>query len=239
MYLCCPDERDAYVCPVQYVIGANSMAAPFRMPINTLTGVATVAGGWFDFVSSRYDIAGWHMICGGLERIPLFVRSGGVVPRIIDNRLVVDLFPGGSGRFTMVGDDGESLVGAEQRTTFVLEWKNDRWGCVGIEGEGDPSVVAHRQFCLRLHRLSMQVSIAEEKVGFDMQEFVDDVLELTVMFLEVPAKLVIEEQHSDFVPSMMYSREELFKLLRASSLSTWLKNALFNAIWGAQKYQVG
>jgi hypothetical protein len=122
-------------------------------------------------------------------------------------------FPGGSGRFTVVGDDGESLVGPEHCTTFVLKWKNDHWGCVGIEGEGDPSVVAHRHFCLRLHRLSMQMSIAEEKVGFDMQEFVDDVLELTVTILEFPAKLVIEEQHSDFVPSMTYSREELFKLL--------------------------
>jgi hypothetical protein len=35
MYLCRPDERDAYVCPVQYVIGDDLMAAPFIMPINT------------------------------------------------------------------------------------------------------------------------------------------------------------------------------------------------------------
>jgi hypothetical protein len=63
---------------------------------------------------------------------------------------------------------------------------------------------------------------------------VNDMLELTVTILEFPGKLVVEERHSDFVRSMTCSREELFKLLQASSLSMWLKNALFHAIWGAE-----
>jgi hypothetical protein len=85
----------------------------------------------------------------------------------------------------------------------------------------------------------MEVSIVEEKVSVDMQEVVNDVLELTVTVLEFPAKLVVEEWHNDLVPSMAYSRNELYKLLRASSLSIWFKSALFHAIWGTKKDQVG
>jgi alpha-glucosidase (family GH31 glycosyl hydrolase) len=104
MYHSCPDERHAYVCLVQYLIGDDLIAAPFTTPINRVTGVAAVAvwfspGRWFDFVSGRSDTAEWHMICGSLERIRLIVRGGGVVVRIVDNKLVVDLFPGGFGTF--------------------------------------------------------------------------------------------------------------------------------------------
>jgi alpha-glucosidase (family GH31 glycosyl hydrolase) len=125
--------------PAQVLIGDDLITAPFTTPINAVTGVATVAvwfprGRWFDFVSGGYYAAGWQMICGGLERIPLFVRGSGVVPHIVDSRLVPDLFSGGSRRFTVVDDDGESLIGPEHGMMFVLEWENYCRVYVGIEG---------------------------------------------------------------------------------------------------------
>jgi alpha-glucosidase (family GH31 glycosyl hydrolase) len=81
MYHLFPKEEMAYHCPGQYALGDDVIAAPFTTQINLKTGVASIAvwippGRWFDFQTRREYGVGWHLITGGLERIPIFVRSG-------------------------------------------------------------------------------------------------------------------------------------------------------------------
>jgi alpha-glucosidase (family GH31 glycosyl hydrolase) len=78
----CPEEEDEYHCSTEYLIGDDIIVAPFIMPIDNITGLATIPvwlpqDMWFDVQTNGQYRGGWQIVCGDLSHISIFVRAGG------------------------------------------------------------------------------------------------------------------------------------------------------------------
>jgi len=121
MYYDFPEHEAAYLARDQYFLGDQMFVAPITQPADPQTGLATVdiwipPGTWIEY-STHQSFTGpcWIREAGDLQRIPMFVKAGGIIPmtdhlhstRDDDGsylRLVV--FPGDRGQFTLYQDDG-------------------------------------------------------------------------------------------------------------------------------------
>jgi alpha-D-xyloside xylohydrolase len=111
------DTRD------QYLLGDNLLVAPMFAGDSVRT-VVLPPGRWYDFYTGVLAGAGQSItVKPGLEHIPLFVRDGGIIPLLADDRrqvprrgesvdLEVRHYGQSEGRFVLYDDDG---------TTFAFE----------------------------------------------------------------------------------------------------------------------
>ena len=135
MYYEQPEEEGAYAARYQYYLGDDMIAAPIVHPADPVTSLATTdvwlpTGQWFDyFTKESFSGPGWVRIVGDLQRIPLLVRAGAIVPqapletpsdRLPHDRLLVRVFPGPRGHFRLYEDDGVS----EAYHRDEIEWTN-------------------------------------------------------------------------------------------------------------------
>jgi len=124
MYHDYPEMEEAYFCPRQYMFGDQLLAAPFVSPKDPDTGLSRQLiwlppGGWYNFFTGEYfEGNSWHALYGWLDVIPLFARSGAIVPLGpmigwggIENPEEFDLhlFYGADGEFSLFEDNGEML----------------------------------------------------------------------------------------------------------------------------------
>lgn len=122
----------------QYMMGDNILVAPMFAGDKTRT-VYLPAGKWYDFYTG--DFVGEHQeitINPVLEKIPLFVRDGGIVPMVPPHfhaplpgeKLPLEIRHYGvsSGSFDLYDDDGVSFdyeKGNASRTTFIVSKKGN------------------------------------------------------------------------------------------------------------------
>ena len=142
----------------ELMLGPFLLAAPVVAPSVRTRRVYLPAGpeAWFDFYDGTRFAAGADAeVPAPLERLPLLVRAGGIIPmtgeeagftRLHDEpSRCLRLFPGpgqGSSQFTLIEDDGLSADGPIARVECVLAWT--------------PEEVTVQCFCLR--RLPVAVS---------------------------------------------------------------------------------
>jgi alpha-glucosidase (family GH31 glycosyl hydrolase) len=131
MYLQWPRRSAAYRHPTQYTLGRDVLVAPVADPGDPAeTTVWFPPGTWIDwFTGERHRGPGAVQLSVPLERMPVFVRAGGIVPTLppLDTtpagtlkRLVLTAYRG-SGRLRLYDDAGEGLAyerGAFSRTTI-------------------------------------------------------------------------------------------------------------------------
>jgi alpha-glucosidase (family GH31 glycosyl hydrolase) len=140
MYHLKPEENDAYLCPSEYAFGSELIAAPFTTPRDPDTRLSRQVvwlpeGDWFDFFSGQhYDGGGWYAVYGGLDRVPVFARSGAIVPLgpiegwdNVNNphALTVKVFPGSKNEFELYEDDGKTQ--AYQDGEFAITTLSQTW----------------------------------------------------------------------------------------------------------------
>lgn len=121
MYYEYPDVDDAYLARGQYFLGTQMFVAPITSPIDHDTKLATVdvwipEGTWIEYTTREYFIGPqWVRLYGDLNRIPIFVKSGAIVPTapglmrtrdLNSTPLVIEVFPGTNGAFDLYEDDG-------------------------------------------------------------------------------------------------------------------------------------
>jgi hypothetical protein len=134
MYYESPEDPSAYAARYQYYFGDQMIVAPIVTPMDARTGLASAdlwlpAGEWIDWETKETHTGpGWVRVFGDLERMPMFVKAGGIIPQaagfetrpapalasgstdaLAKDRLVVSVFPGAVGRFRLYEDDGVSL----------------------------------------------------------------------------------------------------------------------------------
>ncbi|HEX2909975.1 MAG TPA: TIM-barrel domain-containing protein [Chloroflexia bacterium] len=133
MYYEHPEEEAAYIARYQYYLGDQLIAAPMVFPADPVTGQAAMdvwvpEGVWTDY-QTRESFEGprWVHLTGDLERIPLLVKAGSILPQaplaettdaIPKDKLILRVFPGKEGRYRFYEDDG--LTEAYHRGEF--EW---------------------------------------------------------------------------------------------------------------------
>ncbi len=118
LYIVHPDLEEAYHHPDEYYFGDAMLVAP----IADSSGVRNVylpPGTWVDyFTGARYQGDRNIQVKCSLETLPLFVRSGSIIPQQPDmdytdqkpvDSLIVDVYAPGNSSFSLYEDDGLTL----------------------------------------------------------------------------------------------------------------------------------
>ncbi len=138
MYYAYPEAEDAYLCRQQYFLGDDLIAAPITQPSQPQTGLATVEvwippGEWIEWTTKEtFNGPCWVRLAGDLNRIPLLVRAGAIIPLVAvssnasgqQDVLILRIFPGRTGAARAYADDGATLayqIGAYEWTAFTMQ----------------------------------------------------------------------------------------------------------------------
>ncbi len=134
MYYEYPEQEAAYVARYQYFLGDSLIAAPIVHPADPITGLATAdvwvpAGRWYEFFTGEsFEGPRWVRLTGDLDRMPLLVKAGSIIPLaplavttddLPRDRLILKIFPGPTGSFRLYEDDGISEAYHRQQE---VEW---------------------------------------------------------------------------------------------------------------------
>ena len=127
--------------PNQYLFGADLVVAPITSPADPVTGHAEVIawlpdGSWFDILTGRrYDGGRTVALYRTLDDIPVLAPAGAVLPLALDpmadvsgdpDELLVTVFAGAAGEYTLVEDDGSAAADRSSRreTRFSFRWRS-------------------------------------------------------------------------------------------------------------------
>ncbi len=123
MYYDSPESPEAYQFTGEYMFGDQMLVAPVTAPVDSSSMLAPVqiwlpAGEWVEwYTGARLRGPAVYARRFALDEIPLYVQAGAVIPmqpvvenagRQAANPLVLALFPGDSGSFSLYEDAGNS-----------------------------------------------------------------------------------------------------------------------------------
>ena len=132
-----PKDNNAYKCPHQYYFGEDLITAPYDKKIG-LRGVRASKkvwlpglknGNWYSLFSGKgYKGGRWYNIHGGINHIPVFARSGSIIPLELENGQGYEiLLFNGKGFCDIYDDDGVTLKykeGSYSLFTCKNEWQD-------------------------------------------------------------------------------------------------------------------
>lgn len=146
-----PEDDAARQIGDQYLFGEELMVCPVtdpmyynRNPLELMDMPCSRAvylpegTGWYDYWSRVYYEGGqWIEAEASLERIPIFVREGSVIPRTVPvqstaemtKRLILDVYTGRDGKFMLYEDEGDGYgyeKGDYRRTFFIWEEQSQK-----------------------------------------------------------------------------------------------------------------
>jgi alpha-D-xyloside xylohydrolase len=122
LFLAYPDDHNVYGLNDEYLLGPNLLVAPVIAPDTAGRSVYLPAGQWVDYWTGAQVIGGRTLqVAAPLDRIPIFVRGGALLPLLADPgdtlapagdpsvheagaALLLRLFPGGAGETTILAD---------------------------------------------------------------------------------------------------------------------------------------
>jgi alpha-glucosidase (family GH31 glycosyl hydrolase) len=130
LYLQWPRRRDSYEHPSEYTLGRDVLVAPVTSPGDPAqVDVWFPPGTWIDwFTGERHRGPRLEKLSVPLERMPVFVRAGAVVPTqpevpttavATPRSLILNVFPG-TGRTALYDDAGDGLGYLKGRSARTL-----------------------------------------------------------------------------------------------------------------------
>ncbi len=198
MYYDYPDAEDAYLARGQYFLGDQMFVAPIVSPADPRTGLATFdvwipPGEWIDYTTlETFTGPRWVQRCGDLNRIPMFVKAGAIVPmaphlrRTKDfdgSRLVLTVFPG-DGAFEFYEDDGTTDAYRQGEYEITAIQTATRGGEMAISVSGAQGkcsgLPARRTLELRVRGLRQPVDVTINAVSFSDWQYDPATLELVI-----------------------------------------------------------
>lgn len=166
-----PEDTEVWNIVDQYMFGDGVMVCPVLHPMyfgrdsQPLSGISQTrkvylpaGNGWYDYWTSTYFTGGqWIETAAPLDRIPIFIREGSILPRVeyaqsteeLGQELEILIYTGSDGEFTLYEDQGDGY-GYEQGKycATVLKWN-----------DGDRKLTTHRsgdaEGLYQIHRLVM------------------------------------------------------------------------------------
>jgi hypothetical protein len=129
LYLDYPDQQGAYQNPTEYLYGPDMLVAPVTTPgDDAATTVWFPPGRWDDFFTgATFTGPSTVTMSVPLDRMPVFVRQGGVVPEqpstggVAQTKALTALvYPGAAGSFELYGDAGTGLGYTKGQRTETL-----------------------------------------------------------------------------------------------------------------------
>jgi hypothetical protein len=164
LYLNYPEHPEAYSFKGEYLFGDDVLVAPVTTPGfgNVETKVWFPPGEWTDYFSGRtYVGPSTATVTNDLSTMPVFIRSGGVLPtrtNAVSNdaqapldQVTLDVATGGDGSFTLYEDAGEGhgyRSGASARTAIGYA-ESTRTLTIAARDGSYPGAVPSRTWTLR------------------------------------------------------------------------------------------
>ncbi len=160
-----PDDLNTYQIHDQVLLGPWLMAAPIYQPGRTHRQVYLPKGHWYDWWSEAPIDGPAHLLADApLERMPMYVRAGAIIPSGPDLRyaeelpldpLTLDIFPGAGG-LTLYEDDGNSFdyESGVSCTTSYRQRVQDGQITLTIGERTGAYTPPRRRLVLRIHDLS-------------------------------------------------------------------------------------
>ena len=156
-----PDDEIACHITDQYMFGNSIMVCPVTRPmyytvnstpidnVDTTVKVYLPRGKWYDFYTKEAYEGGRYITTDApLDRIPLFVKAGGIIPmadfapstKDLTDKLDIYVFTGADGEFTYYNDSGDGY-GYEkgEYEVYKLKYSEDKKTlepCPLLEREG-------------------------------------------------------------------------------------------------------
>jgi alpha-glucosidase (family GH31 glycosyl hydrolase) len=173
-----PDDPRTWTLDHEYLWGDDLLVAPVTREGATSWPVYLPAGPWFDFwTGARYEGPAGVTVDAPLDRLPLFVRGGAILPlgpvvqhtqeRPLDE-VTLQIYPAGTSRFDLYEDDGRTNRYREGHHALTpIECIAQMGGATIRIGPtmGDASLApAGRRYLLRL-RLARPVAVTAAGVG--------------------------------------------------------------------------
>ncbi len=148
MPLAFPDDANSYDKDLQYMLGEALLIAPIYDESDERS-VYLPPGKWLDFWTDSVHDGGKNLrVECALDRMPIFVRAGAILPTMVSARripegaispLIVEVYPGGAGDTTLYEDEGETVFSyREDAGGFRLTWQGtiERALIVHVHGFG-------------------------------------------------------------------------------------------------------
>jgi hypothetical protein len=230
MYYEYPKDDSAYACPSQYMIGNDIIAAPFTSPIDPDLGQAFEAvwipdGIWFDFSSGRQYAKGWYMIYGDLDKIPIFVKGGGVFTTLVDKNLTIDAFPCGMSSFTVIDDDGVSLSTDCCKTEISTKISEKNFS-VTVAPTGNQKFIEGRTYTIKFRNI-VEDEVEAQGCTVVSKKLVSNVLIVDVKAEQYPFTVSANNKVYQYIKP---TESDIFKFIKCAKLNTWVKQVYFGAI---------
>lgn len=129
-----PDDANTYDKDLQYLLGGALLIAPIYDESDTRS-VYLPAGQWLDYWTETRYAGGQNIrVDAPLERMPIFVRAGAILPTMAPARriptglitpLILEVYPGADGDYTLYEDEGETTFSyREDAGGFRLTWNS-------------------------------------------------------------------------------------------------------------------
>ena len=153
-----PDDRTARKISGQYLYGHELLVCPVTHPMYYTSGSAKIEnpdryldvylpdGGWYDFHTEEYYEGGQFIrVPCSIDRIPMFVRAGSIVPTSPVMQYVdedpdavceVRIYSGRDGSFTLYNDSGDGYGYENGEYTAVTITYDDKSGEISEELSG-------------------------------------------------------------------------------------------------------
>ncbi len=173
-----PDDPRTWTLGHEFLWGDDLLVAPVTREGATAWPVYLPEGRWYDFwTGARHDGPGGVTLPAPLERLPLLVRGGAIIPmgpvvqhtgeRPLDEVTLL-VYPEGRSRFELYEDDGRTNAYRQGRHAITAIECVAETGRVGVRiaaPAGDRSVVpAGRHYRLRL-RIDRPAAVSAEGHG--------------------------------------------------------------------------
>ncbi len=254
MYHDYPTQEDAYHCPQQYTFGAELLAAPFTSAADPDTRLSRQAvwlpeGEWYDFFSGRFMGAGWRVVYGRLEDIPVFAPAGAIMPLAlkqgwggIENPVELELhiFAGADHTFTLYEDDGDTMAyaaGAFALTTFSQTWTNNKMDIRIAPLERDNTLVPDvRQYTLYIIGVQQPQQVTAYSAGQTLSIKTSYDSERERLIIELPALKTEQEtavtliHEAGLLSHRDRRKQTVTQMLHQFSLASNTKAAIFKRL---------
>ena len=130
-----PSDPNVADIGTQYMFGSAFLVAPVTVQGQTEKEVYLPAGSdWYDFWTNEKHAGGrWIKVAAPIERIPVFVKAGSIVPLGSDIQSTaskqaiaeIRVYPGQSGEFALYDDDGVSYDYEQGKGALTrLQWSD-------------------------------------------------------------------------------------------------------------------
>lgn len=158
-----PHDAEALAQKYEYMFGPSILVAPVLAPGVESWRVYLPQGSyWVDFYTGDCHAGGQYVdVPVDIEKIPLMVRAGSIVPRAWDKQFVADkpdaivelqVYPGADGNYMLYEDAGDGYgYEAGQFSWIPIAWDDAKGSLsIGVRQGSYPGMPATRKFAVKI-----------------------------------------------------------------------------------------